>query len=136
MGYMKVVRRRFKRNEPCDKDWRNHDENQRTHIIKQIGCKPIHWKVKTNEPNCSNLEKYRVLSKQLYRKDGYMPPCRSIETLMKKVTGKTGWRICLGKNHYDITVYLDEQSHYEEAVFLPAYSFQSLIGNAGKCTIA
>ena len=33
----------------------------------------------------------------------------------------------------EVKIFLDEQTHYEEVVLLPAYSFQSLIGNSGIC---
>ena len=145
IGYMRVVRRRNKERAPCNSEWNHHDEIQMSYISRKIGCTPKHWKMPSDLPYCSIPQQHLELKKELHKKNGFMPPCRSIETLLKTTKGKTDWRMCLRKSFLDIKIFLDEQSHYEEVFLFPSYSLQSLVGNSGtfmkgmsrrtKCTL-
>ena len=100
--------------------------------MRKVGCNPKHWKVESNLPNCSKIEQYKDLNKNLYKKNVFMPPCRSIEGLStQKQETDLGFR-CLQNSYLDLFFYLDEEKMYKEIILVPAYSFQSLIGNAGK----
>ena len=135
VGSMKVFRRRDRSISRCNIDWRHHDEQQLKHIFDQVGCNPKHWKIESHLPHCTTPEQFLELNYQLQKKDGYMPPCRSIEKLSKRTLGKEMWRECLSsrsKSYLDLQFYLDEESFYEEVILSPAYSLQNLVGNSGK----
>ena len=132
VGSMEVFKRRNKENEKCNKDWTNHDSKHLRHVIETVGCQPKHWKTDSVRPHCTSPEQYNRINNEIYKKDGFMPPCRSVETL-SKITQGFYPRICGSYSYLDLSVYLDEESHYKEIVLVPAYTFQSLIGNAGNC---
>ena len=134
VGSMKVFKRRDKTKNPCNMDWKRHDENHLKYIIDKVGCNPGHWKIESSDlPFCSVPEQYLELKKQLYQKDGFMPPCRSIEKLTKRTKGTNMWKSCLRRKSFlDLKFYLDEENFYEEVNLVPAYSLQNLVGNAGK----
>ena len=137
LGPTKVVRRRDKWAEPCNEDWKNHDENQLNAISGRVGCNPRHWQIPSTLPNCSTPEQYKDLMNDLYKNDDeiFMPPCRSIETISnEKVATKPRWFACSRTTWLKLRIFLDQQSYYEELSFLRAYSFQSLIGNSGTIT--
>ena len=132
LGYIRVFKRRNKKRSPCNDDWRFHDEKQMSHVAEKVGCIPKHWKISSDLPLCSMPKQFSDIAVEINDKNGYMPPCRSIETLLKTTEGKTDWRMCLRGSFLEVKLFLDEQSHYEEVVLLPAYSLQSLVGNSGK----
>ena len=113
IGAMKVFRRRDKPHERCSEDWKHHGQNHMKSIIQKVGCKPINWKIFSNFVNCSTPEQYHKIKNELFDDDGFMPPCRSIETVVKTTKGKTDWRISLPENFLDLKLFLDKQRHYE-----------------------
>ena len=131
VGYMRVFRRRNKRQSPCNPEWKHHDKNQMAHVSKTVGCNPRHWKMPSYLPDCTDPQQIAEINKELYKKNGYIPPCRSIETIIKTTKGKTGWRMCYSFKFLDLKMFVDEQSHYEEVFLYPSYSLQALVGNAG-----
>ena len=138
VGSIKVFKRRDRSISRCNIDWQHHDEHQLKHIFNQVGCNPKHWKLGSNLPYCSKPEQFLELNNQLQMKDGFMPPCRSIEKLSKRTSGKEMWRECLSsrkKSYLDVQFYLDEETFYEEVILSPAYSLQNLVGNSGKLLI-
>ena len=134
MGHMEVFKRRDKRSKRCNADWKNHDEHQLNDILSNVGCNPKHWKIQSSLPTCHRIDQYAKLNEKLYKKDGYMPPCRSIEKLSKITEGTDlGWRgCCRGCSYLDLRFYFDGDILYKEIILDPAYSTQSLIGNAGR----
>ena len=132
IGAMEVFRRRDKSRKRCNVDWKHQDEKQLNAIIKKIGCNPKHWKLQSPLPHCSSVDKYYDANQILYEKDGFEPPCRSIEKISKITKGTDfKWR-CFSKSYLDLKFYLNEEAFYKEVVLVPAYTFQSLIGNAGN----
>ena len=93
IGYIRVFKRRNKNRAPCNYEWKFHDDQQRRHVMKKIGCNPRHWKVPSYLPYCYNPHDYSEAKKELWKQNGFMQPCRSIETMMKATKGKTDWRI-------------------------------------------
>jgi hypothetical protein len=136
LGPIKVLRRRDKRNERCNDDWQHHDEKQLRAVFEKVGCNPRHWKIPSDLPNCSTPEQYADFSAELHKNEEVcMPPCRSIAEVSKEKVGTTpNWLSCR-KTWLKLKVYLDEQSYYQELILLPAYSLQSLIGNAGRIAL-
>ena len=63
-----------------------------------------------------------------------MPPCRSIEKLSKMTTGKDLSTSCFvtDDTYLDLRFYFDDETLYKEIVQVRAYTFPTLIGNAGK----
>jgi hypothetical protein len=137
LGPIKVLRRRDKRKEPCNEDLKHHDEKQLNAVFEKTGCKPRHWKIPSALPNFSIPKQYSDFNDKFNNRDeNFMAPCRSIEKLAKEKVGTApGWMSCR-KTWLDLKVYLDGESYYEEVIFLPAYTFQSLIGNTGRITRA
>ena len=134
VGSMEVFRRRDKTSARCNEDWRRHDVHHLENIIENVGCNPTHWKLKSRLPNCSTIDQYVKANKQMYQKSGYMPPCRSIEKLARVTKGTDLGLLCSFDSYpyLDLIFYFDEESLYKEIVLAPAYTFQSLIGNAGN----
>ena len=128
---MEVFKRRNKEREECNEEWTNQDAKHLNYIMETVGCQPKHWKVNYSNPYCTSAAQYDKINTELYRKDGFMPPCRSIETLAK-ITKGTHLRSFSSYSFLDLKVYLDEESFYKEIVLVPAYTVQSLIGNAGN----
>ena len=132
VGSMKVFKRRNKSQSPCNSDCFNHDKKQLNEIIRNIGCKPIHWKQTSNFPDCTKPNEYTKINQQIYQRNEFMPPCRSIEKLAKTTRGFDLGIKCLRNSYLDLKFYLDEEIFYEEVVLVPAYDIQHLVGNAGK----
>ena len=140
LGSMKVFKRRNKANSPCNPDWLNHDHKQLNKIIEKVGCNPMHWKQIPGWPSCSTPDQYAEINKQIYKRNEFMPPCRSIEKLAKTTRGSDLGSRLLGcvpgyTSHLDLQFFLDEEIFYEEVVLVPAYDIQHLVGNAGNCCI-
>ena len=137
IGYMRIIRRRDKKSAPCNPEWRNHDRKHLEYITSKVGCCPRHWKVQSELPHCTNELQLAEIKRELIKINGFMPPCRSMETLLKTTEGTTDWKICLfGKNKFfDLKVWLDEQRRYEEVFLFRSYSLQTLVGNSGKYNI-
>ena len=132
VGYMRVVRRRDKKQKPCNSDWRNHDEKTMIHSAQKVGCIPKYWKMSSKLPYCLTPQQNDEINQEIDDKNGFMPPCRSIETLLKTTKGKTHWRMCLNKKFLKLKIFVDEQSHYEEVFLYPSYPLQTLVGNSGN----
>ena len=137
VGYMRVIRRRDKKSTPCNSEWRNHDKKHMEYITRKVGCCPMHWKLQSELPHCTNEQQLAEINRELFKKNGFMPPCRSIETLLKttdEMTPEIYRRMCLFgmKKFYKLKVWLDEQRHYEEVFLFRSYSLQTLVGNSGK----
>ena len=131
VGRMEAFKRRNKPNERCNEDWKHHDEKQLNTIINEVGCNPKHWYRQSELPNCSTVEEYKKINQQYFEKDKFQPPCRSIESISKVTKGTDfGWRC--DKKYLEVIAYLDEERFYKEISLVEAYTFQSLIGNAGK----
>ena len=131
VGTMEVFRRRDKSKERCNEDWRQQDQKQLDEIINEVGCNPKSWIRLSEFPNCSTVEEYHKINLKYFEKDAFMPPCRSIESLSKITKGTDfDWRC--DKKYLELIFYLDEERFYKEISLVPAYTFQSLIGNAGK----
>ena len=137
VGSIEVHKRRDKKSSKCDNDWKNHDQNRLQEIMKKIGCRPQQWdKIpNTSIPNCSNIQEYQKFNKELSKKKGYIPPCRSIEKLSKTTKGKDLSRGCSKDSIIEVELFLDQENLYKEIGLVRAYTFQSLIGNAGQCII-
>ena len=134
VGAMEVFRTRDKSSNRCNVDWRHHDDEHLNAIINLIGCNPNHWQLSSHVPNCSSAKQYYEIDQMLSKKDGFMPPCRRIATISKITKGTNPEHLCLTNSYLDLRFYLDEETFYKEIVLVPAYTFQSLIGNAGNLT--
>ena len=132
VGTMEVFRRRNKPKQRCNEDWRHHDQKQLYYIANKVGCIPKHWNTPSHLSNCSSVEDHNKINQLLFRKDSYIPPCRSIEGLSKITKGTDlEWRC--HKKYLEMQFHLDEERFYKEISVVRAYTFQSLIGNAGNC---
>ena len=134
VGYMRVVRRRNKKRAPCNVNWQRHDEKQLIYIATKVGCTPRNWKMSSDLPYCISHQEQAEINRELNKKNGFMPPCRSVETLLRTTKEKGDMRMCLWgkKKYFDLSIFLDEQRHYEEVFLLRSYSLQALVGNSGK----
>jgi hypothetical protein len=131
LGSIEVFKRRDKSRKRCNVDWRNHDLMIFYDIMGEVGCNPKHWKIKSNLPNCSKVEQYRKINQKIDEMNMVMPPCRRIEKVSKITKGTDlGWR-CLRNSYLDLKFIMDEERFYKEIVLVPAYTFQSLVGNSG-----
>ena len=83
-------------------------------------------------PYCLTPQQNDEIDREIDNKKGFMPPCRSIETLLKTTKGKTNWRMCLASSFLELKIFVDEQSHYEEVFLYPSYPLQTLVGNSGN----
>ena len=132
VGPMKVFKRRDKRGERCNENWKTHDEMHLNHIIEKVGCNPTYWKLASTSPNCSTPEQLFDIIEALHTEASYMTPCRSIVQIQKSIDGFSPCRwACQGDPYIDLIFYLDRETYYEEILLSPSYTFQSLVGNAG-----
>ena len=135
VGAMEVFKRRNKKTSPCNENWKEHDASHLRYIIENVGCQPKHWKINSSKPICNSFEQHDKATKEVFRHEGFMPPCRSVEILKKttKWTKPKEHRCEKSSGSYlNLRVYLDEESFYKEIVLVRAYTIQSLIGNAGN----
>ena len=132
VGAMEVYTRRDKSRKRCNVDWSHHDKILLNNIMEKVGCNPKNWKIQSHLPNCSTLEEYHDINQELDEIDGFMPPCRSIETISKITKGTDKGHLCFRDSYLEMKFYLDEETYYKEIILVPAYTLQSLIGNAGK----
>ena len=100
------------------------------HIIQRAGCNPKHWKIDSELPYCTSAKQYQSITDDYFDSGIYMPPCRSIELFSKSTRGIDPGRWCPVNNPYlDLSFTMDEEM-YKEITIVPAYNFQSLVGNA------
>ena len=135
VGAMEVFKRRNKKLEPCNEDWKDHDAKRLSYITENVGCQPKHWKINSSNQFCNSFEQHDKITKELFKQEGFMPPCRSVEILKKTTKGTEleGFRCIHSSGSYlNLKVYLDEEAFYKEIVLVRAYPIQNLIGNAGK----
>ena len=135
VGAMEVFKKRNKKTSPCNENWKEHDASHLSHIIESVGCQPNHWKINSSKPICNSFEQHDKITKELFKQEGFMPPCRSVEILKKTTKGTEleGFRCIHSSGSYlNLKVYLDEEAFYKEIVLVRAYPIQNLIGNAGK----
>ena len=85
IGYVEVLRRRQKRQNPCEEKWDDHDNEIRRAHIKKVGCRPPYMDSYHDEPLCSFKEEMRK-SRFFLRSDDYgmLPPCTSMEHIKYK----------------------------------------------------
>ena len=137
LGTVEVLRRRDKRGQRCNEDWKNHDKYVMGDIVSKVGCKPRHWKMDMEVKNCSTLRQHRSISKLLEIPETSMPPCRSIELLSKTVNEIDNDIACtMGKpppyfGELVLSVDFTQQTMYKEVTLVRVYSIQALVGNAG-----
>ena len=130
-GTMEVFKRRDKSASRCNKDWKNQDQRIMNHIIQRAGCNPKHWKIDSELPYCTSAKQYQSITDDYFDSGIYMPPCRSIELFSKSTKGiDPGWRCPENNRYLDLSFTMDEEM-YKEITIVPAYNFQSLVGNAG-----
>ena len=124
-----VVKRRNKYQEPCNSDLRGHDNITLARMLAYVGCAPAHWNTESLLPKCNTQKQYLKANWFYQDFEEEMPPCQSIERLIKTLSARS----C--KIMPDTNFFLDFVFHdpvYKEINVLRAYGFQSLVGNAGK----
>ena len=133
LGTMEVFQRRDKSKKRCNQDWQRQDQQLMRHVIEKAGCNPKHWKIQSELPYCYSAKQYRSIDEiYLNSQHTYMPPCRSIELFSKTTKGRDpGWICPKEKGYLDLLFYMDEEM-YKEISLVPAFNFQSLVGNAGN----
>ena len=128
VGSTEVLKRRNKYTDPCSDDLKAHDNITFLRMMENMGCSPTHWKMKSDLPNCSNLEQYKKMNTLLQDAEELFPPCKSIERL---ITTAVGSKCDQGYTDLRLKFYFQEPL-YKQINVLRAYGFQSLVGNAGK----
>ena len=130
-----VRNRRNKKKSPCNVNWKYDDQDIMKNAIRQIGCQPLHWPGMSNLPNCSSKEQMKKFA-ELDLKE-YKPPCKQIKKVMyayeelDHVENSVVWgRKNSNDTHFRVKIQFDDSS-LMEIKSIRAYSFQSLIGNAG-----
>ena len=168
---MDVFQRRDKPTKQCNIDWNNHNELIMNDIIRNVGCNPTHWKLKSSAPNCSTAKDYRSINEKYMKRENLMPPCRTIERLGISTKGKMHnicgpmdhishvmhhhgitsdikfeyydkqyeiyqhemwkWSKKKAKEFVEVFIYFNDIKHYNQYELVPAYTLQTLFGNAG-----
>ena len=80
---MEVIRRRNKRNRPCNEGWRNHDSAILTSHFDKIGCTAPYQYSNNTVRKCTTLDEMRKARFTL-RSDEYgtLPPCTSMDKII------------------------------------------------------
>ena len=132
-----VLQLRNKRKKPCIAKWKNNDNYILEEITKKIRCKPLHWKIKSDLPTCTN----RLQMRQAHEifdsssEEDFTPPCRRLEKILYSYTDITEDKTTLQQRNnteivYEILVDF-EGSTYMEVEHIREISFHSMVGNAG-----
>ena len=132
-GAMEVYYRRDKSEKRCNKDWKQQDRKFMNYVIEKSGCNPKHWKIQSSYEYCNSTKQYQMVTERFHEIGAFMPPCRSIELLSTETKGvDAGFRCPPRTKYLKLEFQLDKEMFYKEISEVKAYSFQSLIGNAGK----
>ena len=132
-----VMNQRDKPNKPCNKNWRNDDRVIMRNVMNRIGCRPPHWKIEINLPNCSKKEEL----KQFYYLDlsDQNPPCKGIQKVLYSYEDLdylvNYWfdhsKETNGNNTFFNIMIEFADPYFMEIKHVRSFSAQSLIGNAG-----
>ena len=83
VAHMDVIKRRNKHMEPCNTDWKHHDEILLGEILNQVGCKPFHLDSSEPLPVCTTKEEHYLFDSMVQniikQLDRYSRACREIE---------------------------------------------------------
>ena len=133
VGSLEVLKRRDKTNQRCNTNWRTHDDQVLKDIIREVQCKPNHWKIESDLKNCTKYEEYRAADNAFNSMKESMPPCRSIEKLSKytyEIDSQNKYG-CL-YSQLRLRFLVDKETLYKQLSLVQSYTVQSLVGNAGK----
>ena len=136
--HIEVLKHRSKTNKPCNYDWRKDGEVVMHEIVKNVGCKPSHWKINSTFIPCSSRAQMKQFKWPSYNElENILPPCQVIEKIQVDYTEmdvlsnsgvsdtkteETGW--------FRINLYFPETS-FKEISQTQAYDIESFVGNAG-----
>ena len=132
VGSMEVLKRRNKYKDPCNDNLKGHDNMALLRIIQDVGCSPIHWKIKSKLPSCKDRNQYADIQRLLRYAEETLPPCKSFERLITTAIGE----LCRQDDNALRIIFHFEDRLFKKITVLRAYGFQSLVGNAGKIVIS
>lgn len=130
-----VLKRRNKFSSPCNPDWENEETIIMDGIMASIGCRPPHWKLNSNLPNCSKPEEIEKFRWPRYEDlQIFPPPCNVIENLQydyeEAEGGENKGNSKMSTPWFAVHVCFPELS-YKEIKHVKAYDIESFVGNAG-----
>ena len=84
-----VLRRRQKRDRPCNENWEQHDSDIKKHFATTLGCRPPYLEKVEGIPLCSTKEQMK--KRFNFRQDGYgvNPPCREMKKILSSFEENT-----------------------------------------------
>ena len=129
---IEVLRRRYKRSQPCITDY-EYDEKITTETIKSFGCKIPNVDIQDNAPLCQGKEFLKFYT-ALFKKQ-HPPPCQVIQAIdivneeraneiSKTIDPSKIPRKLIHKIHFD-------DDSFKEMIYMKDYTFLSLFANAG-----
>ena len=75
-----VITRRNKLLDPCLEDWKSYDDRLMESKMNEVGCRPPHWKIKSDLPICSEAIQMKSFESfgHTYDIDAINLPCKII----------------------------------------------------------
>ena len=135
---IEILRERNKRSKKCIENWNNDDEYILSRMSNEIGCKPIHWAVRTSLPTCTNTEILRNLSTKTprYYTTYPEPPCQRVSHIYGEHEEHNSLSDDFMSAAQNISGAYEIQMRFEEESYMlmeqtRSYDIQSLVGNAG-----
>ena len=133
---VEFIKRRYKKNNPCYKEWTNYDDMIYKDHAKTLGCTPPYFKSIANIPRCSNEDQMAALPFQFRHDDyGKPPPCEGFESIdydfeehIIKDLSYEDYHYRRG--HFWIGLYVYDQK-FKEITQIKAMDFNALIGYIG-----
>ena len=125
---LQTVIRRNKRNEPCARDWANHDNLLLQRHLEKVGCRAPYYKSNLNFPICNTFEQMKKCHIDMwYLPKGYdIVPCQYIV----KIPYRYSKRPSLEKRKR-FKIVVTYPKNLQTVKHSQAVDFHSLIGNIG-----
>ena len=136
-----ALRQRNKRSHRCVEDRKNDDNYILSSIVKDIGCKPLHWKIDTSFPNCSRKEIMKMIGEYTphYYTNYPNPPCQRIKKILanyEEYDMVDDPEKGNGEEYIEMRGIFEVKMKFEDETFLLIqqtrdFDIQSLVGNSG-----
>ena len=112
---VEILKRRNKRNSPCETDWEHYDENVLNYHVTNVGCKAPYQLLNKDVPICSSKEKMAEarMPLNIETKRKYPFPCKAMEKILYTYSEfeiMTNWK---GRGKFAVSVYFFDQGFKE-----------------------
>ena len=131
-----VIRRRNTIRTPCNPEWDRDDEFMARQVIKDVGCKPVHWVVDGSYHVCnstSNMKRaiiYKMDVVELSVVKKILQPCDEVQAI-SSTSQSYEMNNSVWESKGPGFLLLFKISRYKEILHIRAFNVESLVGNVG-----